>query len=57
MITFELLGGAVIGGVLGMLTGKAKLCSGGKCRSRNQYVASIIAGAFFGAALAFYFSH
>jgi hypothetical protein len=48
--------GAAVGAVLGLLIGRARACSSAACRVRPVLVFSMIAGAFFGAAVAYWFA-
>ena len=45
--------GAAIGAATGWLIGRAKLCSATHCRARMPLLASVLAGAFFGSAVAY----
>jgi hypothetical protein len=50
------LAGAIVGGVLGLLLGRVKVCRSEQCRARPHLAASVIAGAVFGAGVAFHFA-
>jgi hypothetical protein len=49
-----MLVGACAGAAVGLLLGRATLCSGGVCRSRANWVAMTIAAAFLGSAMAWH---
>ena len=50
----RILTGALAGGLLGALLGRSRACHAGQCNLRVNRAAGILAGAVFGAALAFY---
>jgi hypothetical protein len=50
----KVLFGAVTGGAVGFLAGRARLCSSDACRGRANMAASILGWAVFGAALAWW---
>jgi len=56
-IAIKLLLGAAAGSVGGWLLGHARSCSTGACRTRPRMAFSIVAGAAFGAAMAWYLVH
>ena len=47
--------GAGLGAAGGVLIARARACSATSCHVKANFVASIVAGAFFGAAVAWYF--
>ncbi len=51
-IISKLLVGAVAGAAGGFLLGRARICSREKCNVKANMIFSILAGAFFGAAVA-----
>jgi len=52
---FTVAGGALIGGAVGLLIGRARTCSAETCNVKTSLAFAIIAGAFFGGVLAWYF--
>jgi len=57
VLPLKILAGALIGAAAGVLMGRARLCRTEGCNVKANMIASIVAGAVFGAAVAFYFSH
>lgn len=57
MLWSKLLVGALIGASLGALMGRARVCRSPHCHARLNMIASIVAGAVFGAAVAYYFAN
>ncbi len=53
MLAVKILIGALLGAAAGVLLGKMRVCSGGQCSVSNNLIASIIACAIFGAAVAY----
>jgi len=53
-IVLKMLLGTTVGAMFGLLLARAKLCSAQTCHAKANLVFSIIAGAFFGAAVAWY---
>ncbi len=53
-ILLKVLLGACIGGVAGWLVARTALCSAGVCRTKAHWLGMAVAGAFFGAAVAWY---
>ena len=51
----KLIAGAVIGGAMGFLMGRARVCTSQQCNVRGRRIFGALAGAVFGAALAWYF--
>lgn len=51
----KLLAGAIVGGLLGLLIARARACSSEACHVRANLIFSVVAGAVFGAAVAWYF--
>jgi len=49
--------GAAIGGVVGFLLARMRLCASGTCRTRANLIFTVLAGAFFGTAIAWYWMH
>lgn len=56
MLVVKIIAGVLIGGTLGVFMGQAKVCGSGQCSAKPNLIASIIAGAIFGAAVAYYFA-
>jgi hypothetical protein len=56
VLPLRILAGALIGGAVGVLMGRARVCGAEKCNVRANMIASIVAGAAFGAAVAAYLS-
>lgn len=56
MLISKIVAGAVLGGVVGLLLGRAKTCSSEQCHSRVRLLYSILACAVAGAALAWHFT-
>lgn len=54
-IAFKVLLGAAIGAGLGVVLGRARLCSSTRCNVRANMAFSILAGALFGAAVAWWY--
>jgi len=54
MLWAKIVAGAMVGAALGLLAGRARLCSSEACHARANVVASVVAGAVFGAAAAYY---
>lgn len=54
LFVLKIVAGAVAGGALGALFGHVKVCSTQGCNARGSRLAGMIAGAVFGAALAYY---
>ncbi len=54
LFSLKIIAGAMIGGVFGVLTGRASVCGAEKCNAKVNLVASIVAGAVFGAAVAYW---
>lgn len=48
--------GAAVGAAAGFVLGRARLCSSERCNVRANLVYSILAGAFFGAVVAWHFT-
>lgn len=46
--------GAGLGAAGGVVLARARTCGSGACHVRANFIASIVAGAFFGAAVAWY---
>lgn len=57
MLWAKMLAGALIGGAVGMLMGRARVCHSPHCHARLNMFASIAAAAVFGAAVAYYFAN
>ena len=55
-IQIALLLGAAVGSLGGYVIGRSRLCGADACRAKAPMVFAIIAGAFFGAAVAWFFS-
>ncbi|HDZ20335.1 hypothetical protein LCGC14_0535930 [marine sediment metagenome] len=53
-IAVKVLLGAAVGAAGGLLLGRAGVCSSQACRPRSNLVFTILAGAAFGAAVAWY---
>ena len=53
-IAIRLFLGSAGGALLGLLIGRARLCSGKACAAKGSMIYSIVAGAAFGAAVAWY---
>ena len=53
-IAVKILLGAAVGAAGRLLLGRASMCSGQACRTRSNRVFTILAGAAFGAAAAWY---
>lgn len=51
-LAIRLSAGAIVGGALGLVIGKARTCSAEACHARVNVVFAVLAGAFFGAAAA-----
>ncbi len=56
MLAFKIIAGVLAGGALGLLLGRARVCGTTQCNVKINLIASILAGAVFGAAVAFYFA-
>ena len=56
-VILKLLAGAVAGGAAGFLLGRARVCSVAQCHATANRVFFTLAGAFFGAAVAWYLIH
>lgn len=56
-LAIKLLAGAVIGGALGLLVGRAKVCSASQCNVRANIALSMLGGAVFGAGVAWWLIH
>jgi hypothetical protein len=56
MLWAKMLAGALIGGAVGILMGRARVCHSPHCHARLNMLASIAAAAVFGAAAAYYFA-
>ena len=54
MLWSKVLLGALLGGAVGVLLGRARVCSSRTCNVKVNLVASIVACAAFGAAAAYY---
>ena len=54
-IQIALLVGAAVGSLGGWLIGRSRLCGANACRAKGPQIFSILAGAVFGAAVAWYF--
>ena len=52
----RIAGGALLGGLFGLLLGNVRTCSSEACRSRTNRVYTVIAGAVFGAGVAAWLS-
>jgi hypothetical protein len=52
----KLLMGAGLGALGGFFLARVRPCSSGACRGRVQLIYSMIGGAVFGAAVAYYFA-
>lgn len=52
-VALKILAGAILGGAVGVLIGRARACSGEPCNVRARTAYSIVAGAVFGAAVAY----
>jgi len=50
----KLLLGACLGAAAGWLVARTALCSAGVCRTKAHWLGMAVAGAFFGAAVAWY---
>ena len=53
-LVFIIAAGAIIGGAVGLLIGRAKACSAQACNVKANVAFSVIGGAFFGGVLAWY---
>jgi len=53
-MVLKLLLGACVGAAAGWLVARTALCSAGVCRTRAHWLGMAAAGAFFGAAVAWY---
>jgi hypothetical protein len=53
-IAIRVLIGALAGGAACLLLARTALCSAGICRTRAHWIGMTVAGAFFGAAVAWY---
>jgi hypothetical protein len=56
MLWTRILAGAVVGAFAGYLMSRSPACGGGKCAARPPRIATILAGAVFGAAIAAYWA-
>jgi 7-keto-8-aminopelargonate synthetase-like enzyme len=56
-VAWKILLGAALGAAGGLVAGRARVCSAEACRSRPNLIFSVIAGAVFGAAVAWYLIH
>ena len=56
-LALKLLAGAVAGGAVGFLLGRARVCSSEQYAVKANLIFSTLAGALFGAAVAWYFIH
>lgn len=54
MLWAKILAGAVVGSFMGYLMSPTASCSGGECSARPPRIATILAGAVLGAAVAAY---
>ncbi len=54
MLWAKIVAGAMVGAAFGLLAGRARVCSSETCHARANLLASVIAGAVFGAAVAYY---
>ena len=54
MFAIPIILGALIGMGMGVLLGRSKVCTRDGCDVRNNRIASILAGAVFGAAAGYY---
>lgn len=54
-IVFKILLGAGVGAAGGLMLGRSYVCRSGACRARPNLIFSTLAGAVFGAAVAWYF--
>jgi len=52
----RIVAGALIGAAVGVLLGRARVCSSETCHARANMVLSVVAAAVFGAAVAYYFA-
>jgi len=52
--SLRIIAGAIIGGAFGVLTGRASVCGAERCNAKVNLAASIVAGAVFGAAVAWW---
>ena len=55
-IEIALLLGAAVGSLGGYAIGRSRLCGSQACRARAPMIFAIIAGGFFGAAVAWFFN-
>lgn len=55
MIPFQIMAGAFLGAAVGFLVGRARVCSSARCNVKANMILSVVAGAFFGAAVAWYY--
>jgi len=55
-IEIALLFGAAVGSLGGYVIGRSRLCGSQACRAKAPMIFAIIAGAFFGAAVAWHFN-
>jgi len=53
MLWAQILAGAMLGGVVGVLFARGRLCGGGRCNVKGKMIAHVIAFAVLGAAVAF----
>ena len=53
-IQIALLLGAAVGSLGGYVIGRSRLCGAVACRAKAPLIFSVIAGAFFGAAMAWF---
>jgi hypothetical protein len=49
----KMAAGAVVGGLVGLLIGRARACSSEACNVHPNVMLAILGGAFFGAAVAY----
>jgi hypothetical protein len=56
VLALKILAGALVGGAVGFLIGRARTCTAAKCNVKANRIAYAIAGAVFGAGVAFYYT-
>ena len=57
VLVLKLIAGAAAGALLGFVLGRSRLCSSKACNVKANMIFSILAGAVFGAAVAWYWIH